>query len=74
MRVASAQHHDTTGLPTPRKGTTMTTENTAPTAVDLAKEVLRCARAVEKAKAKMADAEADLKLAKAEAAKGIETA
>ena len=52
----------------------MNPENTAQTAVDLAKEVLRCARAVEKAKAKLADAEADLKLAKAEDAKGIETA
>lgn len=55
----------------------MNQENTSPlppTAVDLAKEVLRCARAVEKAKAKLADAEADLKLAKADAAQGIETA
>ena len=52
----------------------MTDQNTAPTAVDLAKDVLRASRAVEKAKAKLADAEADLKLAKAEAAKGIETA
>ena len=52
----------------------MNPENTAPTAVDLAKDVLRASRAVEKAKAKLAEAEADLKLAKEAAAKGIETA